>query len=192
MDAKAAIERKPSQMGWLANHTEGGGSMNKRIELIWGFLFLTLVGYLLFIGNVLPERLAVHFDIAGKPNGFQNKSDFIIQFCCFTFIINGLFLALSWGIAHMPPGIISIPWKRYWFATEERKVQAFERLRAVLALGGIFICSIFLFLEQVIYRANTKDPLFSIPANGGVLAVFILSVFFIVLCFIITKPPSEG
>lgn len=165
--------------------------MNKRIGLIWGFLFLAMIGYLFFIGSALPERLAVHFDIVGHPNGFQNKSDFIVQFCCITFVINGLFLVFSWGIAHMSPAIINIPWKKYWFTTEERKVQAFGRLRAVLGLGGIFICSVFLFLEQVIYQANAKDPLFSMPANWGVLSVFILSVFFIVLCFIITKPPSE-
>src|SRR5580658_8066152 len=118
--------------------------MNKKIALIWGLAFIVMVGYLMFIEDSLPERLAVHFDISGNPNGFQSKSTFITAFYCFTFFINGLFLVLFWAIEKLPSGSINIPWKEYWFATEERKVLAFEKLRAVLGLAGIFICTTFL------------------------------------------------
>jgi len=87
--------------------------------------------------------------------------------------------------------MINIPWKQYWFATDERKMVAFDKLRAVMGLTGIFICTAFLFTEQVIYQANTKDALFQIPINVGVFGILVLSVFFIALVFIITKPPTE-
>jgi uncharacterized membrane protein len=141
--------------------------VNRTIGFVWGILFIAMVAYLFFIQGFLPDHLAVHFDINGKPNGFQDKAGFINEFCLFTFTINILFLAFSWGISKLPSGIINIPWKDYWFANNERKVQAFERLRAVLGLGGVFICGIFLFLEQVIYQANAKDPFFSFPINGS-------------------------
>jgi hypothetical protein len=48
-----------------------------------------------------------------------------------------------------------------------------------------------MFLEQVIYQSNAKDALISVPINGVVFVVLTLSVFFIALIFIITKPPSE-
>jgi uncharacterized membrane protein len=164
--------------------------MNKAINALWGCLFFAMIAYLFFIQGSLPNRLAVHFDVAGNPNGYQNKSAFITQFCLFTFIINGLFLAFSWGISKLPTGIINIPWKEYWFANEERKIKAFEKIRAVLGLGGVFICTVFLVLEQVIYQANVKDPILSFPINGAIFAILTLSVFFVAFSFIITRPPE--
>jgi len=166
--------------------------MNKKIGLIWGLAFLAMVGYLMFIEGSLPEGLAVHFDIAGNPNGFQSKSVFITTFYCFIFLMNGLFLALFFLIDRLPSQNINIPWKEYWFANEERKAAAFEKLRAVMGLVGIFLCSVFLITEHIIYQANTTNPWFTFSINGGVIVILALSLFLLALSFIITKPPIEG
>jgi len=165
--------------------------MNKKIALIWGLAFVAMVGYLIFIESSLPERLAVHFDISGNPNGFQSKSIFITTFLCFIFFINGLFLGLFFLIDRFPSQLINIPWKNYWFATEERKVQAYVKLKAVQGLTGIFVCATFLITEQIIYQANVVNPWFAFPINGGVIVILALSVFFIALIVVITKPPAE-
>jgi uncharacterized membrane protein len=60
-----------------------------------------------------------------------------------------------------------------------------------MGLTGIFICTAFLFTEQVIYQSNTNNTSFVIPVNAGVFGLLVLSVFFLVLVFIITKPPTE-
>jgi uncharacterized membrane protein len=166
--------------------------MNKKIALAWGLVFLAVVGYLFFIVSDLPNRLAVHFDINGNPNGFQSKYVFITTFFCFAFFINGLFLAMSWGISRLPTAIINIAWKQYWFATEDRKRVAFEKLREVMGLTGIFVCTTFLFTEQVIYQANAQNPFLEFSINAGVMVIGVLAVFFIVLVFMITKPPTEN
>lgn len=62
-----------------------GIRMNKKIVIVWGLVFLVMVGYLMFIQSDLPDRLAVHFDINGNPNGFQDKDVFITTFLCFIF-----------------------------------------------------------------------------------------------------------
>lgn len=165
--------------------------MNRKIAGAWGSIFLTLILYLAAIANSLPDHLAVHFDINGRPNGFQTRSVFITTFFCFIFLMNGMFLALFFLIERFPAELINIPWKKYWFATEERKTEAFEKLRSVLGLSGIFICAAFLFTEQVIYQQNTSNPWVIIPLNGGIIGILVLSVFFIALCVIITKPPAE-
>jgi uncharacterized membrane protein len=165
--------------------------MNKKIVIVWGLVFLAMVGYLMFISNDLPDRLAVHFDINGNPNGFQTKEVFMNTFLIFTTLMNVIFLAMFLAIRYMPIALINIPWKQYWFANDERKVVAFEKLRAVMGLTGIFICAAFLFTEQVIYQANTKDAPFEIPISAGVSGLLVLTLFFIALVFIITKPPTE-
>lgn len=166
--------------------------MNKKIALAWGLVFLAMVGYLFFIESDLPDRLAVHFDINGNPNGFQTKEVFINTFLTYITLTNVAFLTAFWGIRYMPAALINIPWKQYWFATEDRKVVAFEKLRAVMGLTGVFVCTAFLFTEHVIYQANTTKALFVIPINAGVFGILVLSVFFIALVFIITKPPTEN
>lgn len=168
-----------------------GYGMNRKIALAWGLFFLAVVGYLFFIKSGLPDRLAVHFDINGNPNGFQTREVFIHTFLAFITLINAIFLAMFWGIRYFPAVLINIPWKQYWFATEDRKVAAFEKLRAVMGLTGIFICASFLFTEQVIYQANTPNPFFELPVNAGVMVIGVLSVFLIALVFMITKPPTE-
>lgn len=165
--------------------------MNQKIGLVWGLFFLLVVIYLAGISGPLPDHLAVHFDINGNPNGFQSKSAFISTFLIFVSSINGLFLALFLGIRYLPTALINIPWKKYWFATEERKIMVFEKLRAVLGLTGIFMCAMFLFTEQVIYQANTRNALFVIPVNAGVFVILVFSIFLIALTFMITKPPRE-
>lgn len=165
--------------------------MNKRIGIAWGLVFLAMVGYLFFIQSDLPDRLAVHFDINGNPNGFQTKEVFMNTFLTFVTLMNMAFLAAFWGIQYLPTALINIPWKQYWFATNERKVAAFDKLRAVMGLVGVFICSMFLFTEQIIYQANAKDAWFTIPINAGVGVILVFSLFLIVLIFIITKPPRE-
>ncbi len=165
--------------------------MNKKIAIAWGLAFLGMMGYLFFISSDLPDRLAVHFDLNGNPNGFQTREVFIHTFLAFITLMNSVFLAIFWGIQSLPTTMINIPWKKYWFATDERKIVAFDKLRTVMGLTGIFICTAFLFTEQVIYQANTKDALFTIPINAGVFGLLVLSVFFIALVFIITKPPAE-
>jgi len=65
--------------------------MNKKIAIAWGLAFLAMVGYLFFISSDLPDRLAVHFDINGNPNGFQTKEVFINTFLIFIILMNGAF-----------------------------------------------------------------------------------------------------
>jgi uncharacterized membrane protein len=165
--------------------------MNRKIALAWGLVFLAMAGYLFFIESDLPDRLAVHFDINGNPNGFQSKDVFMNTFLTFIILTNVAFLAAFLGIQYLPTTLINIPWKQYWFATDERKIVAFEKLRSAMGLVGIFICLMFLFTEQIIYQANTKDPWFTVPINAGTGVVLVFSLFLIVLIFIITKPPME-
>ncbi len=165
--------------------------MSNKIRWIWGLAFLGLLIYLAVIAGSLPDNLAVHFDMAGRPNGFQSRATFLTMILCFSCFINGMILALFYGIDQLPPANINIPWKQYWFATPERQAMAYDRLRAVLVLTGLFICTVFLFVEHIVYQENTPNAAFVIPINAGVGLILILSVLFICASVVITKPPME-
>jgi uncharacterized membrane protein len=165
--------------------------MTKKLGFIWLLVFGAVLGYLALLAGSFPEHLATHFDFTGKPNGFQSKFQFLSTLLFMVFLINGLFLIFFLFINRFPSSLINLPRKDYWFATPERKILAFERLRAVLALLGVFVNTVLLFTVHIIYQGNTQDPIFHIPINGGVIGILVCAVFFICLVFLITRPPSE-
>ncbi len=113
------------------------------------------------------------------------------MFFGFIFLMNGLFLFLFWGVDRLPVRNLNMPWKKYWFANEERKVLAFEKLRSVLALVGIFLCTTFFITEHIIYQANAANPWFVFPINGGVAVILLLSLLVIGFSITLTKPPVK-
>lgn len=164
--------------------------MNKAVAFVWGLLFLCLMGYFAFIHGALPDHLAVHFDAAGNPNGFEDKALFTHQFIAFAVGMNALFLVASYVLKAIPAAHLNIPWKAYWTSTEERSLQAFSRIRSVLGLGGCFVSVVFLVLEQIIYQANVTAPAFSVPINGATFAVLVVAVFFTAFLFLVLRPPK--
>jgi uncharacterized membrane protein len=163
--------------------------MKRNILWVWGFVFLAVLFYLTVLNSSLPEHIAVHFDINGKPNGFQDRSVFVATFLIFIIVLNGLFLAMSFLIQSFPTALINMPWKKYWFATAERKSEAFERLRMVLGLTGIFVCGMLLLTENIIDQASRPG---APPTSGGFWMVSLFSLLLIGTIFIITRPPKEA
>src|SRR5260221_8950519 len=150
-----------------------------------------MVGYFFLVYGGLPVRVANHFAAAGKPNGFQSKSDYLYFFLRFVFLINGLFGALYFFIEHIPVSLINLPRKDYWFATPQLRAEIYGKLRGVVCLLGLFCDLTFLLTAHVIYQENTPNPLFRIPVTGLVVGILLCAFLMVLLVFIILTPPKE-
>ncbi|MBM4456518.1 MAG: DUF1648 domain-containing protein [Chloroflexi bacterium] len=69
---------------------------------------------------LLPERVASHFDAAGRADGWSPKGDFFALNLAFAVGMALLFLGLSAWLAKIPIEWISLPHKDYWLAPERR------------------------------------------------------------------------
>jgi uncharacterized membrane protein len=165
--------------------------MAKVLSWIWLALFVSLVVYFFSSVDGLPDRLAVHFDANGNPNGFQSKTAFTGTFPLFVLLINGLLAAFCFAIKKIPAQFINVPWKGYWLSTPERISQMNERMPTVMILAALFINVVFFFAVHAIVRANSKEAGFNIPINAGVFGIFVLSLFLLAALFVMFKPPAE-
>jgi uncharacterized membrane protein len=166
--------------------------MRNPLVWVWALFFLGSFAYLALIAGSLPDQLAVHFDASGHPNGFQAKDAFIATFPIFVFVMNIPLAAIYFFIDRVPPQMIHMPKKEYWFSKPELITLLHEKLRMVMGLVGIVCNFALLFTVQVIYQANASNPAFAVPLNGGVFVILTLAVLLIGAVFIILKPPAEG
>ncbi len=73
IEKESAVPIKPFEAGFLWKHLG--------LILFFILLFIMLATY-----NSLPETIAVHFDLNGKPNGWASKGDFFLLYTIFALI----------------------------------------------------------------------------------------------------------
>ncbi len=97
---------------------------------IFSIVFLLVQGY--FAYKQLPDWMATHFDTSWKANAFSSKDAFFKTWYLIIFFTNGLFCLMPFLISRTPKSMINVPNKDYWFSTEERKKECFEKIQAML------------------------------------------------------------
>ncbi|REJ80696.1 MAG: DUF1648 domain-containing protein [Acidobacteria bacterium] len=92
--------------------------------------------HLLYYLPRLPERVATHFGLAGRADGWSDVATFatfatilLLAFALFAPLINAL-------ISRLPPSLINIPHREFWLA-EERREATLDRLRGAMEWFGV-------------------------------------------------------
>ena len=133
----------------------------------------------------LPQKVATHFNFAGKPDGFmtlQNHQSFItLSTICFP-----LFMVFMVGV--LPawfPSLVNIAHRDYWFAPE-RKTQTLDYLFSMACKLGVLMVFFFVGLNVIIVFANKANPvLMPKLLFFVVMALFLLGVFlWVVMLFL--------
>ena len=130
-----------------------------------------------FLTLNLPQKVATHFDFAGKPDGFmtlQNHQSFItLSTICFP-----LFMVFMVGV--LPawfPSTVNIAHRDYWFSPE-RKTQTLDYLFNMACKLGVHMVFFFVGLNVIIVLANNSNPVLmpKLPFFV-VMALFLLGLF---------------
>lgn len=102
---------------------------------------------------LLPERMAIRFDLDGKPNGWMGKDGFAIYYFCLLSFVMGVFILVGLLVAKLPPRLFNIPHRDYWMAPE-RRAESLRYLKEFHlwagAFGGIFIVA----MMEMIFKIN--------------------------------------
>lgn len=124
---------------------------------VWAVL--VTLGYLLVhAAQVLPERVALHFDLAGTADGWGTRGLLLGIFACMTALVAGLGLALPVVVGVLPTSMVNVPHREYWLAPERRQ-QTLATLRDDLswfaALTGVLM--ILLFQRTIAYNLDPES-----------------------------------
>ena len=155
-------------------------------------LFLVLLAHFGYYYPILPEMLASHFGLRGKPDGWMSKDGFIV----FEVVLLLIIAFLKFGVPHLfkkiPAALVNIPNRHYWLA-EERKQHTLEILHREMGWVFVGIVSLMIAVNHLIFQANLSDNK-SLPNMFWL--VFIGFLVFILIWFfrfkIIFKIPDEN
>ena len=127
-----------------------------------GRFFIILISVcvlqLVYYWPLMPERMASHFDGAGKPNGWTSRRAFFCLYTGLTVMFIFIFRILPSLLRRFPDSLISVPNREYWLASERRQ-EAFSLISDRLLLFGNGTLIFFVAIVQLVFQANLKNML---------------------------------
>lgn len=128
----------------------------------WSYLFFLVLylGFLVLLAataHELPARVASHFDISGKANGWMTRGGFLVFECVFPLAIAVFLAGVSSLVRVFPAWCVNIPRKDFWLAPERRAVTA-RLLRDWMGWLSILLVLFFGGLHVLTVQANRGMP----------------------------------
>jgi len=130
------------------------------MKLIAPLLSLAIC-YVLFFGYVissygdLPAKVASHFDIYGRPNGWMSREMCVGFTLGLGILLPAFVIGMMGGAGKIPVSFINLPHRDYWLAPERRKAAVAILLRYSLwfaSLNVLFVTGI----HWLIVQANAS------------------------------------
>jgi tRNA A-37 threonylcarbamoyl transferase component Bud32/thioredoxin-like negative regulator of GroEL len=149
--------------------------------LVFAVVFGVYAFYLASTFEQLPERPAVHFGFAGKPDRWMSRSGYLGWGAVFPLFFVGLFWLVS-QFAKWCPALVNIPRKDYWLAPERCAQTAtflFRRLLWLASIETVFFGA----LHGLVVAANRQTPP-QLPLAP--LTIWIIAFFLVILMWIVT------
>jgi hypothetical protein len=148
----------------------------KSNRTIFLFLLLVFYGFLYYSYIVLPENVAIHFSIDGEPNGWMSKIRYLVSFGLIGTVTPSFVIVLFYKIKFSDNNIVNIPNKEYWLSPE-RFQQTVSKLRNFGILFANVILFIFIGVEILIFDANKKIIIHSLPIKYGIVPLLLPVIF---------------
>jgi uncharacterized membrane protein len=131
----------------------------RKFPLLLFLALLAAAAALIFrLAGQLPDLVAVHFDAAGRANGFMTRAgcrDFMLLSTLGVPLLITLATALLPRV--LPASLINIPHRDYWLAPERARDSLAFLSEQGLWFGCIFV--VFLsFVDGMLVKANAVSP----------------------------------
>jgi len=122
---------------------------------------LVFVLSVLYFGNMLPEKLAVHFDAAGHPNGWMTRSQHTGTILSLGFGLVIFLTALFYSFRFFPSSCLNVPNPEFWRQPVNYQIACDYLFRESLLLAANFMI-FFTGIHFLIIKANLQTTV-SLP-----------------------------
>lgn len=146
-------------------------------KILWVFTLIILAVQMFIYYPELPQKMAVHFDFKGNPDGWSSKDSFLGLWILAIILVNMWLPLMGLIIKKFPKQLINLPHKDYWLADEKRKQHAMAVTENMMAMIFSVVNLLFIYLMKYTYDLNIKGH-----------SVFKIWVIFIPVIFIIIFP----
>jgi hypothetical protein len=118
----------------------------------------------------LPERVASHFDLSNRVDGWMGRTAFLVLTVGLQVFLAVLFIALPVLLERLPDSLINLPDKDYWLAPARRSGSLAHMSSGLLAIGAATLM-LLLVVFQGIFELNARlardDLAGGRPADGA-------------------------
>jgi len=122
-------------------------------RIIFLLLFFIAIIVPLFYFDQLPDRVASHFDLNNRADGWMTKTGYML----FHYGIIIFFYLTFWGISILipkfPKSLINLPQKEHWLH-ESRKETTYKTIQAMMFWIGSICLALFIYVFHEIIKAN--------------------------------------
>ncbi|OAI56517.1 hypothetical protein AYO49_04130 [Verrucomicrobiaceae bacterium SCGC AG-212-N21] len=130
--------------------------MKARLSLV---VFLLLAaGFLVYLWSTqgqLPARVATHFDIHGRPNGWMSREGIVRFMAVFGLLAPLVVIAAFNSPRFVPIQFVNLPNRDYWLA-EERREASLLWLSRMGTWFGSFMLLFMAAMHELVIRANQQ------------------------------------
>ncbi|MFN7114188.1 MAG: hypothetical protein ACK4PK_07480 [Alphaproteobacteria bacterium] len=152
---------------------------------------------LLQMDHYLPQlsgRMAVRFDLDGRPIGWMSKDGFTVYYLCLLAFVVGSFVAVGLLAGRIPPRLLGIPHRDYWLAPE-RRAESLRYLKEFHLWTGAFAGLFIVGMMEMVFKINLDD----IPrldnrlfysATGAFCFTVLVAV--LIICWRFKKPAEKS
>ena len=134
------------------------------------------LGSLAYSGTRLPERVASHFDFAGRANAWMGRSTYLLAMAALGLALPGLFLSMAWLVRRLPVDLVNLPNRHYWLSPEHRDATSAELARRFVWLASL-VLAFFMIVNLLVVDANQRNPAQLSNAIWAWMAIFLLTTF---------------
>lgn len=124
--------------------------MGRPSFLFW-LLVLVVSVRVAAVWDALPETMASHFDVSGRPDGWASREAFVLAVGGITLLV---LLPLTWPgwLRRLPVSWINVPYKEYWWP--DRWDEAVVILGKYLGWFALATAALLAFAVELVLRAN--------------------------------------
>jgi len=105
---------------------------------------------------LLPESIAVHFGSSGEPNGWSDKTEFVLTFGATELFIVLLGVASGLLLGKTPASLVNIPNREYWLAPERRRETVAFLSNQVVWIEAATLAFL-IAIAQLVFKENLGD-----------------------------------
>jgi uncharacterized membrane protein len=102
---------------------------------------------------LLPESIAVHFGNSGEPNGWSDKTDFVMTYGATELFVVLLGLVSGLLLSKTPPALVNIPHRDYWLDPERRQETVAFLSKHVIWMETVTVAFL-VAIAQLVFKAN--------------------------------------
>lgn len=152
-----------------------------------------VITHFVWLGD-LPQRLATHFDAAGKANGWMTRQKHGLFMLLFGLGLPAFILCLIWLMKFLPSSLLNVPQPDYWRAPENYPKACAIMLKWAQWLATGELLWMTQLNRQIVLANHLTPPRLASADTWYLTAVFLImigaSILWLILRFRKTDPSA--